>query len=103
MLVYYEMLHDFCFYCGRIGHQYKECIYYKSESKDELAYGPWLKATTTIEWLKQSRGKDKWDAYFIQASTKSPTQASDDLLPITVRDKQWNPVEQEEDEGLNQT
>lgn len=39
ILVEYEKLPDFCFYCGCIEHQYKECVYYKSQSKDELAYG----------------------------------------------------------------
>lgn len=39
ILVVYEKLPDFCFYCGCIEHQYKECVYYKSQSKDELAYG----------------------------------------------------------------
>ncbi|KAL9458132.1 hypothetical protein AB3S75_007063 [Citrus x aurantiifolia] len=39
ILVVYEKLPDFCFYCGCIEQQYKECVYYKSQSKDELAYG----------------------------------------------------------------
>ncbi|KAK9220854.1 hypothetical protein WN944_009278 [Citrus x changshan-huyou] len=62
MRVMYERLPDFCFCCGRIGHQYRECVYYKSQSKDELAYGPWLKANTVAEKLKQGRGRDRWTA-----------------------------------------
>ncbi|KAH9663933.1 CCHC-type domain-containing protein [Citrus sinensis] len=61
MRVMYERLPDFCFCCGRIGHQYRECAHYISQSKDELAYGPWLRAITITEKLRQSRRKDRWD------------------------------------------
>lgn len=73
MQVMYERLPDFCFCCGRIGHQYRECAHYKSQSKDELAYGPWLKASTITERLKQSRGKDRWDSAHNKPHTNSPT------------------------------
>ena len=62
MRVMYERLPDFCFCCRRIGHQYRECVHYKSQSNDEMSYGPWLKALTIIEKLKQGRRKDRWDS-----------------------------------------
>lgn len=62
MRVMYERLPDFCFCCGCIGHQYRECAHYKFQSKDEMSYGPWLKATTINKKLKQSRGRDRWES-----------------------------------------
>ena len=39
MRVMYERLSNFYFCCGQIGHQYQECVYYKSQSKDDLVHG----------------------------------------------------------------
>lgn len=73
MRVMYESLLDFCFCYGRIGHQYRECTHYKSQSNDEMAYGPWLKATTIIERLKQSRRRDRSESEPSKDYTNSPT------------------------------
>ncbi|KAL9443380.1 hypothetical protein AB3S75_016688 [Citrus x aurantiifolia] len=72
MRVMYERLPDFCFCCGQIGRQYRECVYYKTQSKDELAYGPWLKATTVAEKLKQGRGRDRWTAESSRFRSEEP-------------------------------
>ncbi|KAK9221980.1 hypothetical protein WN944_010411 [Citrus x changshan-huyou] len=40
-------------------HQYKECIEYKGQPKEDLPYGYWMKATTRAGQLKQNR-RDKW-------------------------------------------
>lgn len=53
--VEYEKLPDFCFYCGRLGHSYKECEKYEGQSKQDLAYRPWLKALSWVEKIKQNR------------------------------------------------
>lgn len=36
-------------------------VFIRNLNQNMNAYGPWLKATTTIKRLKQSRGKDRWD------------------------------------------
>ncbi|PNX56720.1 hypothetical protein L195_g058346 [Trifolium pratense] len=49
----YERLPTFCFVCGRIGHQLKECeeagdleeAGYEELDEKELGFGPWLRAS----------------------------------------------------------
>lgn len=53
MLIIYEKLPNFCFCCGRVGHQYKDFVQYKSQPKDQFEYGPQLKALTKIKKMKQ--------------------------------------------------
>ncbi|KAH9802979.1 hypothetical protein KPL71_001599 [Citrus sinensis] len=67
----YEKLPDFCFCCGIIGHQYKECLEYKGQPKDELIYGAWMKAQTKVE-----RAKQKTDQEFRYKKQKASQSAS---------------------------
>ncbi|KAL9416919.1 hypothetical protein AB3S75_039994 [Citrus x aurantiifolia] len=60
MPVLYEKLPDFFYVCGCVGHQFRECNQYKSQTRDEMAYGPWLKALTNAEKLKLNKGKERW-------------------------------------------
>ncbi|KAK9178425.1 hypothetical protein WN943_027615 [Citrus x changshan-huyou] len=59
MLIKYERLPDFCFCCGLIGHQFRECIQYKGQPNEKLIYGGWMKAPTPFELAKLNKGKNR--------------------------------------------
>ncbi|KAH9716467.1 hypothetical protein KPL71_021472 [Citrus sinensis] len=59
MLIKYERLPDFCFCCGLIEHQFRECIKYKGQSKEKLIYNGWMKAPTPFELAKLNKGKNR--------------------------------------------
>ena len=59
MPILYEKLPDFCFYCAHVGHQYRECLRYKGQQKEDLPYGGWMRAVTQAERVKQNRSKEK--------------------------------------------
>ena len=61
MPVVYERLSDFCFCCGVIGHQYKECGKFQGQQREELPYGNWMKAITLWGHTKKNRNKERWN------------------------------------------
>ncbi|KAH9650909.1 CCHC-type domain-containing protein [Citrus sinensis] len=59
MPILYEKLPDFCFCCAHIGHQYRECLRYKGQQKEDLPYGGWMRAVTQADRIKQKRSREK--------------------------------------------
>lgn len=64
--VLYERLPKFCFCCGLIGHQFKECEAYKGQSKEKFPYGTYMKALSKAEKTKLNRGREIWNMRFEQ-------------------------------------
>ena len=45
----YERLVGWCFACGKMGHELKECKSANEVDKNEKPYGEWLKARTRLK------------------------------------------------------
>lgn len=62
----YERLPTFCFVCGRIGHQLKDCEALKEPSEEgfedldeqELSYGMWLRASPLPKVFEDQKSKE---------------------------------------------
>ena len=61
MPIRYERLPDFCFCCGTLGHQFRECIKYKDQKQEDLAFGPWMRAVTMTERANSHKAKNRWN------------------------------------------
>ena len=57
----YERLPDFCFCCGTLGHQFRECIKYKDHKQEDLAFGPWMRVVTMVERANSKKTKNRWN------------------------------------------
>ena len=71
-----------------IGHQYKECIEYKGQPKEDLPYGYWMKAATRVEKIKQNH-RDSWHRE--QNQFKKGDGASDSQSQQKMQNNQQHP------------
>ncbi|KAL9408562.1 hypothetical protein AB3S75_047020 [Citrus x aurantiifolia] len=79
MAVVYERLSDFCFCCGILGHQYRECLKYQGQPKENLPYGSWLRAKTAAERAKFNGDKEKWSNEHRKPSSPPTTSRQQQL------------------------
>ncbi|KAH9703270.1 zinc knuckle protein [Citrus sinensis] len=86
MPILYEKLPDFFFCCAHIGHQYRECLRYKGQQKEDLPYGGWMRAVTQADRIKQKRSREKGNRE--QSNPKENVQA-------TTSPSSNNPIDQD--------
>ena len=73
---------------------------FKNQTKEDLLYRPWIKATNMVELLKQNRGRERWNAKTNEQRAESSSNPTDPVatnLQIQAITYKLDPVD-----GLNQ-
>ena len=86
MPILYEKLPDFYFCCVHISHQYRECLIYKGQKKEDLPYSGWMQTVTQADRIKQKRSREKGNRE--QSNLKENVQA-------TTSPSSTNPIDQD--------
>ncbi|XP_024038344.1 uncharacterized protein LOC112097374 [Citrus clementina] len=77
MPVVYERLPDFCFSCGIIGYQFKECTQYQGQPKEEFSFGVWMKALMIGGRSKKHISKERWQNEGARAEKSASSEFHD--------------------------
>ncbi|KAH9681142.1 reverse transcriptase domain-containing protein [Citrus sinensis] len=74
----------------RLGEKFfMECLKYKGQPKEKLAYGAWLKALTVAEWSRKNKGKGKWSREHQQSNPGMGN--TEDHNQVQIKQTQNNP------------
>ncbi|XP_028782868.1 uncharacterized protein LOC114738970 [Neltuma alba] len=94
----YERLQQFCFWCGRIGHDQKHCPYHSDEEEDvSRRFGTWLSSPAarmiTEQTICETMG---WEEFEISANRPALTERS-----IIVEKEKCSKMKNQEGESRN--
>ena len=100
ILVLYERLLDFCYCYGKLGHQFRECVKYKGQRKEDLTFGYWLKAIILPDRFRQNMNQERGNQYRGKKAGESMSQEHHEQ-PSNTQEETGAELTQEKNYGSN--